>query len=116
MKISEFPTDEAFDLIVNITPHARAITADGNIAKQLEEMAKLSKQKDKTKAQLVVTVLDHLWDFVPILFQTHRADFYAILAAVNKVTAEDIAAQPLATTLGQIKDAIKDPELMQLFT
>ena len=116
MKISDFSTDEAFDLIVNITPHARAITADGNIAKQLEEMAKLSKQKGQTRAQLLVTVLDHLWDFVPILFQTHRGDVYAILAELNKTTVENIAAQPLATTLGQIKDAVKDPELMQLFT
>ena len=116
MKISEFPTDEGFDVLCNMIPYAKAITADADIAEQLKQLAEMGKDKTKTQMQMVVACLDAIWDFVPVLLKTHRNDVYNIIALINKMQVKEIAAQPLAVTLGQIKEAIKDPELMQLFT
>ena len=114
MKLSEFPTDEGFDVLCAITPYVCNITAD-------EELLNAAKSKiaphatGMSKAQLVLLGAKKITEVLPLALKKHRNDIYNILAALHKTTAEGIAKQPLAKTIIMVKEMSEDRELLSFF-
>lgn len=113
MKISEFSTDKALDMLCELTPYIDNILVDEKLLKTLKEKVKLP--KDATRTDLLKVGADKVNKIVPILLKEKRADVLGILAVLNETTAEEIGKQNVLVTAKQIRDAVKDKDLIDFF-
>ena len=113
MKISEFSTDKALDVICEITPFVDEIATDEELISTLKEKIKLP--EGATRADMLRIGAEKVNKIVPILLKKKRAAVYGILAAVNETTADQIGKQSMITTAKQIKEAVGDKELIDFF-
>lgn len=111
-KLSDLGTDECLDVLCEIAPNVQAITEDKEI------MAAIGKAIDKkglTTAGVMMTAVSKLVGAVPLLFRTHRADVYHILATVGGVAVEEIKNQNVVDTAWQLREILQDKPLLDFF-
>ena len=113
MKISEFSTDKALDIIRDITPFVDEIATDEELISTLKEKVKLP--EGATRADMLKIGADKINKIVPIILKKKRAAVYGILAALNESSIEKISKQSMISTAKQIKEAVGDKELIDFF-
>ena len=113
MKISEFSTDKALDVICEITPFVDEIATDEELISTLKEKIKLP--EGATRADMLKIGADKINKIVPIILKKKRAAVYGILAALNESSIEKISKQSVISTAKQIKEAVGDKELIDFF-
>lgn len=112
MRLSELSTDAAASVLVSITP------ALSNILKDPDLKGKIGKKADLQNLSVIgiyAAGVDKINEIIPFLLDTHKADVYAVLAALNKTTPEKIAAQNIMVTMTQMREIIKDEDLIDFF-
>ena len=112
MKPSEMSTDRAADMFCEITPYVANIVTDEDL---IGELKKTISGKAITRAELIAVATEKIIKLIPILLKKRKADVFGILAVVNKKTVEEIGKQDLITTMRQVKDVVKDRELLDFF-
>lgn len=112
MKLSKLTTDEALDVLCEITPYVSNIVADENL---METLNKTIKKDGMTRAGVLVAGAEKLSRLVPIVMKEHRNDVYGILAAVNGLDTDEIAKQNIIKTSMQIRDVCADREMLDFF-
>lgn len=113
MRLSELSTDRATDMLCEITPFVANITADEEL---LAELKRTIDPKDaSTRAELMAKGVEKVTKLVPIILRRRRNDLFGILGALNEKSAEEIGKQNLIVTMMQIREVIKDKELMTFF-
>lgn len=113
MKISEFTTDTGLDVLCELVPHAGAIITDDDLKAELRR--KLNLEKDATQAEIYAAGLDKLSKLIPIVLKKRRDEVYALLAILNETTVDTIKRQNFLKTAAEIRDVVKDKELMDFF-
>lgn len=112
MRLSELSTDTVASVLVSITP------AISNILNDPDFRGKIGKKVDTKDLSVIgayAAGLEKINEIIPFLLQTHKADVYAILAALNNTSAEKIAAQNILVTMRQIKEIAQDKDLIDFF-
>ena len=112
MKLSELSTDAAASVLVSITPALSNILKDPDLR---EKIAKKADLKDMSVMGVYLAGVDKINELVPFLLDTHKADVYAILATLNETTAAKIAEQNILVTMTQIREIVKDKDLIDFF-
>ena len=112
MKLSEFNTSEAADVLCEITPLLDNICTDETL---IDSFGKALDTAEMTKTGLYMEFCHRLSKITPVLLKTHRADVFGLLAVLNKKTVAEIGAQPLMETMKQIREAVQDKELIDFF-
>lgn len=112
MKLSELSTDEALDVLCEITPFVSNIVTDDSV---METVGKAVKKEGMTKAGVMLLGLEKFNKIVPILLKTHRPDVYGILSIVNGVDVGIISKQNIMKTATQIREIFQDEELISFF-
>lgn len=113
MKLSELNTDEALDVLCELTPYINNIVTDDALLDELK--AKVKATGKETKAEIMSIGTEKINKLVPMLLKGHKADVYGILSAVNGIDAETIGKQNIIKTMSQIRECIKDKELIAFF-
>ena len=113
MKLSEMTTDRAMDVLCEITPCIANITADEELLAELRNA--IDPKAVKTKAELMVKGVDKITKLVPIVLKKRKADVFGILAALNEKTVEEIGKQNIIATMAQVREVVKDKDLMDFF-
>lgn len=113
MKISELSTDKALDVLCELTPYVDDILVDENLLNTLK--AKVKPPENATRADLLKIGAEKINKIVPVLLKKKRNDILGILAVLNDKSAEEIGKQNVLITAGQIKDAVKDKDLIDFF-
>ena len=113
MKLSEMTTDRAMDVLCEITPCIANITADEELLEELRSA--IDPKAVKTKAELMVKGVEKITKLVPIVLKKRKADVFGILAALNEKTAEEIGKQNIIATMAQVREVVKDKDLMDFF-
>jgi hypothetical protein len=113
MKLSEMTTDRAMDVLCEITPCIANITADEELLAELRNA--IDPKAVKTKAELMVKVVEKITKLAPIVLKKRKADVFGILAALNEKTAEEIGKQNIIATMAQVREVVKDKDLMDFF-
>ena len=113
MKISELSTENALDILCEITPHINAICTDEDLAAELK--SKIKAEDVHSKAELVAIGVEKLNKIIPIVFKKRLEDVIAILAALNGQSVEAIKKQNALKTAMQIREIAKDKELLDFF-
>ena len=102
MKLSEFSTDRACDVMCALTPYISSIAVDNELLATLKE-----KLHAETRADMLLAGVEKFNKVVPILLKEHRV--------LNDTTAEAIGKQNFIKTMTQIRDIANDKELMTFF-
>lgn len=113
MKLSEMTTDRAMDVLCEITPCIANITADEELLTELRNA--IDPKAVKTKAELMVKGVEKITKLVPIVLKKRKADVFGILAALNEKTVEEIGKQNIIATMAQVREVVKDKDLMDFF-
>lgn len=113
MKLSEMTTDRAMDVLCEITPFIANITADEELLAELRNA--IDPKAVKTKAELMVKGVEKITKLAPIVLKKRKADVFGILAALNEKTAEEIGKQNIIATMAQVREVVKDKDLMDFF-
>ena len=113
MKLSEMTTDRAMDVLCEITPFIANITADEELLEELRNA--IDPKAVKTKAELMVKGVEKVTKLVPIVLKKRKADVFGIMAALNEKTAEEIGKQNIIATMAQVREVVKDKDLMDFF-
>ena len=113
MKLSKITTDRAMDVLCEIVPNVSNIVTDEEL------MAELKKTVDpndvETKAGLLAKGVEMVAKIVPIILKKRKFDMFGILAALNEKTIEEIGKQNILVTMSQVRDIVKDKDLMDFF-
>ena len=110
MKLSELSTDRAADVLCEISVHLLTITADEELLRQLRDT--LGDAAGKTRAEMLMYGVDKIGKIIPLLFKKHKAEVFGILAALNDKAPAEIGRQNILVTGAQIREAIKDKDLI----
>ena len=113
MKISELSTENALDILCEITPHINAICSDEDLTAELK--SKVKAEDVHSKAAMVALGVEKLNKIIPIVFKKRRDDVIAILAALNGQSVEAIKQQNALKTAMQIREIAKDKALIDFF-
>ena len=112
MKLSKFDTDAALDVLCEITPHVTAILSDECL---MDTIGKSVKRDGMTKAGVMMLGIEKLTRLVPLILKNHRSEVYGIVAAMNRMDQETVAAQNILTTASQLREILQDKELLDFF-
>ena len=110
MRLSELSTDRAADVLCEISVHLLTITADEELLQQFRDT--LGDAAGKTRAEMLMYGVDKIGKIVPLLLKKHKPEVFGILAVLNCKTVAEIGKQNIILTMSQIRDAIKDKELV----
>lgn len=113
MKLSEMTTDRAMDVLCEITPCIANITADEELLAELRNA--IDPKAVKTKAELMVKGVEKITKLAPIVLKKRKTDVFGILAALNEKTVEEIGKQNIIATMAQVREVVKDKDLMDFF-
>lgn len=112
MKLSELSTERAADVLCELTPYIANITGDKAL---LDELAKKFESKGKSVAELYVFAANKYATLVPILLKEHREDVFSVLSIMNETDVETVKKQNILSTLYQVRNLLKDKELIAFF-
>lgn len=112
MRLSELSTDAAASVLLSITPALSNILKDPDLRNKIGKKADL---KDKSVIGIYTAGLEKINEIISFLLDTHKADVYEILANLNKTTPDKIAEQNILETMTQMREIIKDKDLIDFF-
>ena len=113
MKLSEFSTDRAADVLCEISAYALNILTDEEIRDSLKKQA--DEEKKQTAGEKYAIGAQKIGQWIPLILKKHREDAFGILAAVNSMNVDAIREQNVLVTMRQIKDLAKDKDLIDFF-
>ena len=110
MKISELTTDQALDVLCEITPAVEDIISDEELLAEVRK--KIVRTKETTKAEILRFALEKITKIIPILLKKKRESVYTIVAALNVSDVETVKQQNAIKTMAQIREAFNDKDLV----
>ena len=113
MKFSKITTDRAADVLCEITPYIANIVADEELLAELRNA--VDPKEVATQAELIAKGIEKVTKLTPIVLKKRKEDVFGILAALNDKTIEEIGSQNIIATMAQVRDVIKDRDLMDFF-
>lgn len=113
MKLSQMTTDRATDVLCEITPNIANIVADDDLMDELRMV--VDPKEVKTRAELLAKFAEKISKLVPIVLKKRRLDVFGILAALNEKSVEEIGNQNILATMAQVREIVKDKDLMDFF-
>ena len=112
MKLSQLSTNEALDVLAEITPYITDIMSDEAL---LAELKNTIGGKELSTAEVVAFGANKISKIINILLKQNKKAVYGIIAALNKKTPDEIANQNFIATGKQIREIVKDRELWDFF-
>ena len=113
MKLSEFTTDKAMDVLCEIAPHAMNILTDEELTAELKMAVDFGKAE--TFAGKMALTIGKLSKILPIVLKKRKFDIFGILGALYEKSVDEIAEQNIIYTMKQIREISKDKELLDFF-
>lgn len=113
MKLSQISTDEAAGVLCMLTPFVNDIVTDEELIEELKIAA--GAKTGLTKAQMIALGVEKINRIVPILLKKKKSAVFGILGVLNGKEPEEIGRQNFLVTAGQVRDVLRDKELLDFF-
>lgn len=113
MKLSELSTDKALDVLCELTPYVSNIASDDAVVGAVGKIVNINKDINLYGKGLLL--VERMGEIVPVLLKSHRPDVYGILSVMNERPVEEIAAQKIMDTMGQVRELFRDKEFVDFF-
>lgn len=116
MKLSQLPTVQAKDVLIQVSALTANITADKDLLDVIGNPEHYKGIGDMNKRGNMAINLGRWSEFVKGLLERHWQDVRGILAAVNAKSPEEIEAQTITETIAQINELRDDDVLMDFLS
>lgn len=113
MRISELSTDRALDVFCELVPYIDSILVDEELIGEIKRKVKLP--EGSSRADFLNIGVEKVNKIVPILLKKKRGDIYGILSILNDKPVEEIGKQNFLVTASQVRDVLKDRDLIDFF-
>ena len=113
MKISEISTDNAMDVLCELTPYVTNIVTDEDLVGELKKA--IDFKEANTMAEKMALTAEKITKIIPIILKNRKNDVFGIVGVLNEKTIDEIAKQNIIVTMKQIRDIAKDKELLDFF-
>lgn len=113
MKISEISTDNAMDVLCELTPYVTNIVTDEDLVGELKKA--IDFKEANTMAEKMALTAGKITKIIPIILKNRKNDVFGIVGVLNNKTIEEVAKQNIIVTMKQIRDIAKDKELLDFF-
>lgn len=113
MKLSEFATDRAVDVLCEISVYITHIVTDNELMDELKKKLKLT--GEESRIEIMTIAMEKISKLAPLVLKKHKSDIFGILAVIYDVTIDDVSKQSIVKTMEQVRDMIKDKELVDFF-
>ena len=113
MKLSEFSTEKATDVLCELAPYVTNILSDVELLAELKSA--LDVKDSTTVAERFAMVGNKIAKIIPIVLRGRKEDIFGIIGVLNEKSVEQIKAQNIIVTMKQIRDISKDKELLDFF-
>ena len=113
MKISEISTDNAMDVLCELTPYVTNIVTDEDLMGELKKA--IDFKEANTMAEKMALTAEKITKIIPIILKNRKNDVFGIVGVLNEKTIDEIAKQNIIVTMNQIRDIAKDKELLDFF-
>lgn len=110
MKISELTTEQALDVLCELTPLVSEVFSDEDLMNELKR--KIGAKEGMTRADVIAFGIGKINAIMNVLFKKKKDLICAVIAAVNLTDAETVKKQNCIKTFGQIRDLAKDEEFV----
>lgn len=111
--LSQMTTDEVCDALCVAAPAVQAMADDEQL---VAEIQRVLPQGEHSKMDIYRFGVSRLAVLVPIILKAHRNDLYTALSPFNGVPVEDFGKQRFLVTLGQVRELVKDKDLIDFFS
>lgn len=111
MKLSQLPTVQAKDVLIQVAALTANITKDKELLDTIGNADNFKGIGDMNKRGVRAMLIGRWSEFTEGLLKRHWEDVRGILAAVNAKSPEDIETQSIAETMRQINELRDDKEL-----
>ena len=111
-KISELSTDEALDVLCELTPFITSIVSDDDLMDELKKKIKKGEGEELTLAETLRLGVEKVNNIIPIVLKKNRDALLSVVAVMTGCGLEEIKAQNFLKTGMQIRDLAKDKDLM----
>lgn len=115
MKLSQLPTVQAKDVLIQVAALTANITDDKPLLDVIGNADNFKGIGDMNARGVKAMLLGRWSAFVKGLLERHWEDVRGILAAVNAKSPEEIEAQTITETIRQINEIRDDKELVDFF-
>ena len=113
MALRDFTTNEAADVLVQLSPLLDNIATDDTLMKTI---GKGIKKDGLTKVGIAMEGLHRVFASTPLLLQDHREDVFGIVAIINRKTVDEVKEQNIVQTISEIKALVEDKDLLSFFS
>lgn len=113
MKISEISTDNAMDVLCELTPYVTNIVTDEDLVGELKKA--IDFKEANTMAEKMALTAGKITKIIPIILKNRKNDMFGIVGVLNGKTIDEVAEQNIIVTMKQIRDIAKDKELLDFF-
>lgn len=113
MKLSELSTDQAADVLCELTPYISNISTDESLVGTLGKTMDIG--EDVNIYGKFTMLAGRIAEIVPLLLKTHRPDVYGILSVMNERPVAEIASQKLMETMRQARELVQDEDFAAFF-
>lgn len=117
MKLSEIKSDEAMDILCDITPYISNIIEDKKLIKILKNRVQVTEENEQeVKKQAFELGIKNITKLVPIMFKDHRNDVQMILSIIDGVDIQVIKEESIIKNMARINEMLQDKELIDFFS
>lgn len=113
MKLSQMTTNQATDVLCEMTPFIANIASDDELLNELREA--IDPKQVSTRAELMAKGVEKVTKLAPIVLKKRKHDVYNILGVLNNKTAEEVGNQNILATMTQVREIVRDKELLDFF-
>lgn len=103
LKISELPSDQAFEVMAKLVPYIYSLSDDDEIRDVKNERNAARSSGDADAGQKVTE--RYFTTVMPLLLTKHRDDVFGIVAVLNEKTVDDVRKMPYAKLMECINGA-----------
>ena len=113
MKLSEFATDRAVDVLCEVSVYITHVVTDSELMDELKK--KLELTGEESRIETMTIAMEKISKLAPLVLKKHKSDIFGILAVIYDTTADSVAKQNIVKTMEQIRDVVRDKDLVDFF-
>jgi hypothetical protein len=116
MALKDLSTNDAADVLVQISPLIGNITSDEKLMECIGKAYNYDNTEELTEVGRYAKAMSRISDCIPVLLVDHRSDVFGIVAAVKRKEIEEVAGQSIVQTISDLKEIVEDEDLRSFFS